>query len=40
MIMDINIIKMTGEAALIEGIARVDDTIVARGKLSFVRMVV
>jgi 3-hydroxyacyl-[acyl-carrier-protein] dehydratase len=40
MIMDIHIVRMTGEAALIEGIARVDDTIVARGKLSFVRMVV
>lgn len=40
MLMDIRIVKMTGEAALIEGIARVDDTVVARGKLSFVRMVV
>jgi 3-hydroxyacyl-[acyl-carrier-protein] dehydratase len=40
MLMDIKIVKMTGEAALIEGVARVDDTVVARGKLSFVRMVV
>jgi 3-hydroxyacyl-[acyl-carrier-protein] dehydratase len=38
--MDINIIKMTDQAALIEGVARVDETIVTRGKLSFARMVV
>jgi 3-hydroxyacyl-[acyl-carrier-protein] dehydratase len=40
MIMEVKIIKMTGEAALIEGIARVEDTIVARGKLSFARKTV
>jgi 3-hydroxyacyl-[acyl-carrier-protein] dehydratase len=40
MTMDINIIKMTEEAALIEGFARVDDTVVAKGKLSFARKVV
>jgi 3-hydroxyacyl-[acyl-carrier-protein] dehydratase len=40
MIMDVKIVKMTDEAALIEGVARVEDTIVARGKLSFVRITV
>jgi 3-hydroxyacyl-[acyl-carrier-protein] dehydratase len=40
MTMDINILKMTDEAALVEGFARVDDTVVTRGKLSFARMVV
>ena len=40
LVMDINIIRMTEEAALIEGVARVDETIVTRGKLSFARMVV
>ena len=40
MIMEVNIIKMTGEAALVEGVARVEDTIVTRGKLSFARMTV
>lgn len=39
-IMDVNIIKMTDEAALVEGFARVLDTVVAHGKLSFVRMAV
>jgi 3-hydroxyacyl-[acyl-carrier-protein] dehydratase len=37
-IMDVNIVKMTDEAALIEGVARVEDTIVTRGKLSFARI--
>ena len=37
MVMDINIVKMTGDAALIEGVAKVDDTVVTRGKLSFAR---
>jgi len=37
--MDINIIRMTEEAALVEGVARVEETIVTRGKLSFARMV-
>ena len=40
MIMEVKILKMTEEAALIEGVASVEDTVVARGKLSFVRMVV
>jgi len=40
MMMEITILKMTDQAALIEGIARVDNTIVARGKLSFARMTV
>jgi 3-hydroxyacyl-[acyl-carrier-protein] dehydratase len=40
MIMDITVLKMTPEAALIEGIARVEDVVAARGKLSFARMVV
>jgi 3-hydroxyacyl-[acyl-carrier-protein] dehydratase len=40
MIMEVNIIKMTGEAALIEGVARVEDTVVTRGKLSFARIMV
>ena len=38
MIMDINILKMTDEAALVEGVARVEDTVVTRGKLSFARV--
>ncbi|MGC2639233.1 MAG: 3-hydroxyacyl-ACP dehydratase FabZ [Acidobacteriaceae bacterium] len=38
MIMEVKILKMTGEAALIEGSARVEDTVVARGKLSFARL--
>jgi 3-hydroxyacyl-[acyl-carrier-protein] dehydratase len=38
MIMEVNIIKMTGEAALIEGVARVEDAVVTRGKLSFARI--
>jgi 3-hydroxyacyl-[acyl-carrier-protein] dehydratase len=40
MVMEVKIIKATEEAALIEGVATVDDTVVARGKLSFVRMAV
>ena len=40
MIMEITIIKSTGEAALIEGIAHVGNTTVARGKLSFARKLV
>jgi len=39
MIMEVKILKMTDEAALIEGVATVDDVVVARGKLSFARMV-
>jgi 3-hydroxyacyl-[acyl-carrier-protein] dehydratase len=40
MTMEVNIIKMTGEAALVEGTARVGETVVTRGKLSFARKVV
>jgi|HubBroStandDraft_5_1064220.scaffolds.fasta_scaffold57747_2 3-hydroxyacyl-[acyl-carrier-protein] dehydratase len=40
MIMEVKIIKMTDEAALIEGVASVEDTIVTRGKLSFARITV
>lgn len=40
MTIEVNILKMTGEAALVEGIARVGDTVVARGKLSFARKVI
>jgi 3-hydroxyacyl-[acyl-carrier-protein] dehydratase len=38
-IMEVKILKMTDAAALIEGFASVDDTVVTRGKLSFARMV-
>ncbi len=38
LIMEVKILKMTDEAALIEGTASVDETLVARGKLSFARM--
>jgi len=37
MTMEVTVLKMTEEAALIEGVARVGDTIVTRGKLSFAR---
>ena len=40
MTMDVNIVKMTEEAALVEGVARVGDTVVTRGKLSFAQVVV
>ena len=33
-------LKMTEEAALVEGVARVEDTVVTRGKLSFARKIV
>ncbi len=39
-IIEVNIVKMTGEAALVEGIAHVDETVVTRGKLTFARKVV
>ena len=39
-IMEVNILKMTEEAALVEGVARVDEAVVTRGKLSFARKVV
>jgi 3-hydroxyacyl-[acyl-carrier-protein] dehydratase len=37
MTIEVNIVKMTDEAALVEGVARVEDTVVTRGKLSFAR---
>jgi 3-hydroxyacyl-[acyl-carrier-protein] dehydratase len=40
MTIEVNILKMTEEAALVEGVACVEDTVVARGKLSFARKVV
>lgn len=40
MIMDVSLLKRTDEAALVECVARVEDTVVARGKLSFARKVV
>jgi 3-hydroxyacyl-[acyl-carrier-protein] dehydratase len=38
--MEVNVIKMTEEAALVEGVARVEDTVVTRGKMSFARKIV
>jgi 3-hydroxyacyl-[acyl-carrier-protein] dehydratase len=40
MTIEVNIVKMTDEAALIEGVARVDGEVVTRGKLSFGRKIV
>jgi 3-hydroxyacyl-[acyl-carrier-protein] dehydratase len=40
MIMEINVLKMIADAALVEGVALVNDKAVARGKLSFARKVV
>jgi 3-hydroxyacyl-[acyl-carrier-protein] dehydratase len=37
MIMDVNIVKMVPNAALVEGTVRVNDIVVAQGKLSFAR---
>ena len=37
MIMEVNVVKMVPTAALVEGNVRVDDTVVATGKLSFAR---
>jgi len=37
---EVNIVKMTEQAALIEGAASVEETVVTRGKLSFARKVV
>jgi 3-hydroxyacyl-[acyl-carrier-protein] dehydratase len=39
-IIEVNIVKMTDDAALIEGVARVEDTVVTKGKLSFARIIV
>jgi 3-hydroxyacyl-[acyl-carrier-protein] dehydratase len=38
MIMEINIVKMTPDAALIEGVVYVDKAVVVRGKLSFAQL--
>jgi len=38
--MEVQVLKMTAEAALVEGYARVGDIVVTRGKLSFARKVV
>jgi len=38
--MEVNVLKMTPEAALVEGVARVGETVVTRGKLSFARKIV
>ncbi len=40
MTMEVNIVKMTGVAALVNTVARVEDTVVTRGKLSFARKIV
>ncbi|MCX7920492.1 MAG: 3-hydroxyacyl-ACP dehydratase FabZ [Clostridia bacterium] len=37
MIMEVNIIKMVEEAAIVEGVAMVDGNVVAKGKLTFAR---
>jgi 3-hydroxyacyl-[acyl-carrier-protein] dehydratase len=38
--MEVSVIKMTEEAALVEGVASVEDKVVTRGKLSFARKAV
>jgi 3-hydroxyacyl-[acyl-carrier-protein] dehydratase len=40
MILEVTILKMTGEAALVEGIVTVDGTVVTKGRLAFARKVV
>jgi len=40
MILEVTIVKMTGEAALVEGIVTVDGTVVTKGRLGFARKVV
>jgi 3-hydroxyacyl-[acyl-carrier-protein] dehydratase len=39
LIIEVNILKMTEQAALVEGIATVEGTVVTRGKLSFARKI-
>ena len=39
LIIEVNILKMTDQAALVEGVANVDGTVVTQGKLSFARKV-
>ena len=38
MFIEVNVIKMVGDAALVEGIVTVEGDVVATGKLSFARM--
>jgi 3-hydroxyacyl-[acyl-carrier-protein] dehydratase len=40
MMIDVNILKMTDEAALVEGFAHVESKLVTRGKLTFARKVI
>ncbi len=40
MTMEVSVVKMTGEAALVEGVAKVGEIVVTRGKLSFARKAV
>jgi len=40
MTIEVNIVKRTDDAALVEGVARVENTVVTRGKLSFARKTV
>ncbi len=40
MMIEVNVVKMTQEAALVEGVVRVNDAVVTRGKLSFARKAV
>jgi 3-hydroxyacyl-[acyl-carrier-protein] dehydratase len=37
---EVKVLKMTDEAALVEGVAHVGDVLVTRGKLSFARIIV
>jgi 3-hydroxyacyl-[acyl-carrier-protein] dehydratase len=39
LMIEVNILKMTEQAALVEGIATVEGTVVTRGKLSFARKI-
>ena len=40
MILEVTIVKMTGEAALVEGLVTVDGTVVTKGRLGFARKAV
>jgi 3-hydroxyacyl-[acyl-carrier-protein] dehydratase len=37
MVMEVKVVKMVGHAALVEGVARVNDIVAVQGKLSFAR---
>jgi 3-hydroxymyristoyl/3-hydroxydecanoyl-(acyl carrier protein) dehydratase len=39
LMIEVNILKMTEQAALVEGVASVEGTVVTRGKLSFARKI-